>query len=94
MALGADFLEAVKPFIYRKYLDHDAIEEIRRMKSQVEQLKPGTPSRDIKRGFGGIREIEFFIQIFQLMYGGRNRSSGTEHAQGAAPDPPERADRT
>lgn len=71
MALGADFLEAVKPFIYRKYLDHDAIEEIRRMKSQVEQLKPGTPSRDIKRGFGGIREIEFFIQIFQLMYGGR-----------------------
>lgn len=71
MMLGEDFLTAVKPFIYRKYLDHDAIEEIRRMKSQVEQLKPGTPSRDIKRGFGGIREIEFFIQVFQLMYGGR-----------------------
>lgn len=71
MILGAEFLETVTPFIYRKYLDHDAIEEIRRMKSQVEQLKPGTQSRDIKRGFGGIREIEFFIQIFQLMYGGR-----------------------
>ena len=69
--LGRDFLGMITPFIYRKYLDIDAIEEIRRMKSQVEQLKPGTFSRDIKRGYGGIREIEFFIQIFQLMYGGK-----------------------
>lgn len=70
-ALGRDFLGMITPFIYRKYMDIDAIEEIRRMKSQVEQLKPGTFSRDIKRGYGGIREIEFFIQIFQLMYGGK-----------------------
>ena len=69
--LGADFISAVTPFIYRKYLDHDTIDEIKRMKSQVEQLKSGTLSRDIKRGYGGIREIEFFIQIFQLMYGGK-----------------------
>ena len=78
--LGREFLEMIAPFIYRKYLDIDAIEEIRRMKSQVEQLRPGTFSRDIKRGFGGIREIEFFIQIFQLMYGGREpmlRERGT-----------------
>ncbi len=68
---GKEFLMILKPFIYRKYLDFDAIEEIRRLKSQVEQIKPGTSSRDIKRGFGGIREIEFFIQIFQLIYGGR-----------------------
>lgn len=70
-ALGAEFISAVTPFIYRKYLDHDTIDEIRRMKSQVEHLKSGTFSADIKRGYGGIREIEFFIQVFQLMYGGK-----------------------
>ncbi|MFZ5997530.1 MAG: bifunctional [glutamate--ammonia ligase]-adenylyl-L-tyrosine phosphorylase/[glutamate--ammonia-ligase] adenylyltransferase [Nitrospirota bacterium] len=69
--LGNEFLKMVAPFVYRKYLGFDAIDEIRRMKSQVEQIKPVTLSRDIKRGYGGIREIEFFIQIFQLLYGGR-----------------------
>lgn len=71
MGLGADFLETVKPFVYRKYIDFHAIEELRRMKAQVEQIKPGTFSTDIKRGYGGIREIEFFIQIFQMIYGGK-----------------------
>ncbi len=83
-ALGQEFLEMIRPFVYRKYLGFDAIDEIRRMKSQVEQLRSGTGfskshetfggpmlSRDIKRGYGGIREIEFFIQIFQLIYGGK-----------------------
>jgi glutamate-ammonia-ligase adenylyltransferase len=70
-ALGQEFLEMIQPFVYRKYLGFDAIDEIRRMKSQVEQIKPVTLSRDIKRGYGGIREIEFFIQIFQLIYGGK-----------------------
>jgi len=69
--LGSDFIATVTPFIYRKYMDHETIDEIKRMKSQVEQLKSGTFSRDIKRGYGGIREIEFFIQIFQLIYGGK-----------------------
>ncbi len=83
-ALGQEFLEMIQPFVYRKYLGFDAIDEIRRMKSQVEHIKSGTRprkshatlmdstlSRDIKRGYGGIREIEFFIQIFQLIYGGK-----------------------
>ncbi len=77
---GSEFLKIIEPFIYRKYLGFDAIEEIRRMKSQVEQIKMDTLSRDIKRGYGGIREIEFFIQIFQLIYGGKEsllRESGT-----------------
>ncbi|MCX8030094.1 MAG: bifunctional [glutamate--ammonia ligase]-adenylyl-L-tyrosine phosphorylase/[glutamate--ammonia-ligase] adenylyltransferase [Thermodesulfovibrionales bacterium] len=68
---GNDFLELIRPFVYRKYLGFDAIEEIRRLKSQVEQFRPGIYSRDIKRGFGGIREIEFFVHIFQLIYGGK-----------------------
>lgn len=71
MALGNDFCDMIKPFVYKKYLDTDTIDEIRNMKSQVEQIKAGTLSRDIKRGYGGIREIEFFIQIFQLIYGGK-----------------------
>jgi len=74
MQLGQLFLKTIKPFVYRKYLDFEAIDEIRRMKSQVEQIKAGTLSRDIKRGYGGIREIEFFIQIFQLIYGGKEPS--------------------
>jgi len=70
-ALGNDFIRAITPFIYRKYLDLETIDEIRKMKLQVEQLRSGTFSRDLKRGYGGIREIEFFIQVFQLMYGGK-----------------------
>jgi len=78
--LGEEFLRIIGPFVYRKYLDYDAIDEIRRRKAQVEQLKSGTFGNDIKRGFGGIREIEFFIQTFQLMYAGREpllRERGT-----------------
>lgn len=71
ISTGEEFIRSLRPFIYRKYLGFDAIEEIRRLKTQVEQLKSGTLSKDIKRGFGGIREIEFFVQIFQLIYGGR-----------------------
>jgi glutamate-ammonia-ligase adenylyltransferase len=70
-ALGEEFISVITPFIYRKYLDIETIDEIRRMKAQVEQIRSGTFSRDIKRGYGGIREIEFFIQVFQLMYGGK-----------------------
>lgn len=71
LALGKEFCEMISPFIYRRYLDTETINSLRNMKSQVEHLKPDTISRDIKRGYGGIREIEFFIQIFQLIYGGR-----------------------
>ncbi len=71
MTLGKEFCDSLKPFVYRKYLDTETINALRNMKAQVEQIKPNTISRDIKRGYGGIREIEFFIQIFQLIYGGR-----------------------
>lgn len=71
--LGNNFMKMIQPFVFRKYLDFDAIDEIMRLKSQVEQIKSGTLSRDIKRGYGGIREIEFFVHIFQLIYGGREQ---------------------
>jgi len=51
--LGRDFLTTVTPFIYRKYLDHETIDEIKRMKSQVEQLR-AVPSAGISsEGTGG-----------------------------------------
>ncbi|MEJ2697602.1 MAG: bifunctional [glutamate--ammonia ligase]-adenylyl-L-tyrosine phosphorylase/[glutamate--ammonia-ligase] adenylyltransferase [Candidatus Sulfobium sp.] len=66
--LGNDFMETVRPFVYRKYLDYGSIDEIRQLKTKIDTtFKKG----DIKRGYGGIREIEFFAQALQLLYGGR-----------------------
>jgi len=66
--LGDSFIEMIKPFVYRKYLDFSAIDEIRRMKTRIDEA---FRRNDIKRGYGGIREIEFFVQALQLIYGGR-----------------------
>ena len=67
-SLGKDFLEMIRPFVYRKYLDFNAIDEIRKMRTKIiETFKKD----DIKRGFGGIREIEFFVHALQLIYGGK-----------------------
>lgn len=72
--LGQKFLQTVTPFIYRKYMDETAIEEVRAMKERIEQsLKRHRKlHRDVKRGYGGIREIEFTVQAFQLLHGGRD----------------------
>jgi glutamate-ammonia-ligase adenylyltransferase len=66
--LGRAFTEMIRPFIYRKYLDFSAIEEIRSMKTKIDAA---FKKDDIKRGYGGIREIEFFVQALQLIYGGK-----------------------
>lgn len=65
---GRAFVEMIGPFVYRKYLDFGALDEIRRMKTKIDEV---FKKDDIKRGFGGIREIEFFAQALQLIYGGR-----------------------
>ncbi|MBW8056754.1 MAG: bifunctional [glutamate--ammonia ligase]-adenylyl-L-tyrosine phosphorylase/[glutamate--ammonia-ligase] adenylyltransferase [candidate division NC10 bacterium] len=71
---GRKFLQMVTPFIYRKYLDQTAIQEVRAMKGRIEQSLRHDRKlhRDVKRGYGGIREIEFIVQAFQLLYGGRD----------------------
>ncbi|HYA31499.1 MAG TPA: bifunctional [glutamate--ammonia ligase]-adenylyl-L-tyrosine phosphorylase/[glutamate--ammonia-ligase] adenylyltransferase, partial [Thermodesulfovibrionales bacterium] len=66
--LGRSFIEMIRPFVYRKYLDFSAIEEIRRMKTKIDAA---FKKDDIKRGHGGIREIEFFVQAIQLIYAGK-----------------------
>jgi glutamate-ammonia-ligase adenylyltransferase len=71
MKLGQAFIDAIRPFLWREALDYSEIEEIRGLKKKIDS----TFSRDdIKRGYGGIRETEFFIQTFQLLYGGQNSS--------------------
>ena len=67
-ALGKSFMEMIRPFVYRKYLDFGAVDEIRRMKTRIDDV---FRKDDIKRGYGGIREIEFFAHAHQLIYGGR-----------------------
>jgi glutamate-ammonia-ligase adenylyltransferase len=80
LALGARFLGALAPFVWRRHLDFAAIDEMRAMKARIDRrqraLRAGPPGaalagRDIKLGEGGIREIEFVAQTLQLVWGGR-----------------------
>ncbi|MCF8110711.1 MAG: bifunctional [glutamate--ammonia ligase]-adenylyl-L-tyrosine phosphorylase/[glutamate--ammonia-ligase] adenylyltransferase [Desulfobacteraceae bacterium] len=68
---GEEFLDRLKPFIYRRYLDYGTFESIREMKQKIvrEVARKGLYN-NIKHGYGGIREIEFFGQVFQLIRGG------------------------
>lgn len=70
------FLTHLEPFVWRKSLDFYAIQDIHSVKRQIYASKGGASinvmGHDIKTGRGGIREIEFFVQIQQLIWGGRN----------------------
>ena len=67
--LGNAFLETIRPFVWKRSMDFTEIEEIRRLKKQIDS---SFDEDDIKRGYGGIREAEFFVQTFQLLYGGEH----------------------
>ena len=63
----------LRPFVYRRYLDYGVFDSLREMKSMiVSQLRRKGVEDNIKLGVGGIREIEFIGQVFQLIYGGRD----------------------
>ncbi|MEO5359264.1 MAG: bifunctional [glutamate--ammonia ligase]-adenylyl-L-tyrosine phosphorylase/[glutamate--ammonia-ligase] adenylyltransferase [Nitrospirota bacterium] len=66
--LGRDFLDMIRPFVYRKYIDIRSIGEIKQLKRKIDST---FNKHDIKKGYGGIREIEFFAQALQLVYGGQ-----------------------
>lgn len=69
---GARLLERLRPFVYRRYLDFNAFESLREMKELIRQDVTRRSLEDnIKLGTGGIREIEFIAQVFQLIRGGR-----------------------
>ncbi len=80
------FREIVSAFVYRKYIDFGVINTLREMKDLIAQqmLKKGNLN-NIKLGVGGIREIEFIVQFFQLVHGGHNRRLQTRKIIQALP---------
>jgi len=69
---GNAFLASVQPFIYRRYLDYGALDGLREMKALIaREVARKDLADDLKRGPGGIREIEFLIQALQLIRAGR-----------------------
>ncbi len=78
IAAGEHFLETLKPFIWRRHLDFAAIEDIQSIKRQIHAHKGGSTvtvaGHNVKLGRGGIREVEFFTQTQQLIWGGRDPS--------------------
>ncbi len=75
LTLGENFLKELRPFIWRKYFDFASIADVHAMKRQIHAVRGhdqiAVAGHDIKLGRGGIREIEFFVQTQQLVFGGR-----------------------
>jgi [glutamine synthetase] adenylyltransferase / [glutamine synthetase]-adenylyl-L-tyrosine phosphorylase len=68
---GETLLKNLKPFVFRRYLDFGVFESLRRMKEKISlEVERKGMTNNIKIGYGGIREVEFFGQIFQLIRGG------------------------
>lgn len=80
--LGEEFMALVRPFVYQSHLDTEGVRQIRDMKRQIDvQLADKAQSRlNVKLGLGGIREIEFLLQLPQLLYGGRQPALQERHS--------------
>ena len=69
---GSELIEMLRPFVYRRYLDFGAIESLRKLKHMIEaEVRRRNLNGNFKLGSGGIREVEFIAQVFELMRGGR-----------------------
>ncbi len=72
-AAGAELQALLKPFVYRKYIDFGAFESLRDMKEMINrEVRRKGRDANVKLGSGGIREVEFIAQAFQLIRGGRD----------------------
>jgi len=72
-AAGEELMAMLRPFVYRRYLDYGAFEALRDMKRMVEvEVARKGMANHVKLGAGGIREVEFIAQAFQLIRGGRD----------------------
>ena len=78
LAAGRDFLDYIRPFIWRRSLDFWAIQDIHSIKRQIHVHRGhdelAVAGHNVKLGRGGIREIEFYVQTQQLIWGGRDMS--------------------
>lgn len=71
---GEELMAMLRPFIYRRYFDYSAFESLREMKQMIaRQVRKKGMLDDVKLGPGGIREIEFIGQAFQLVRGGAEK---------------------
>ncbi|MFO7763196.1 MAG: bifunctional [glutamate--ammonia ligase]-adenylyl-L-tyrosine phosphorylase/[glutamate--ammonia-ligase] adenylyltransferase [Wenzhouxiangellaceae bacterium] len=72
LALGGDLLARIRPFVFRRYLDYGLFDSLRSLHAEIETRSHRDELQDdIKRGPGGIRELEFLVQSLQLLRGGR-----------------------
>ncbi|MGH7987853.1 MAG: bifunctional [glutamate--ammonia ligase]-adenylyl-L-tyrosine phosphorylase/[glutamate--ammonia-ligase] adenylyltransferase [Candidatus Binataceae bacterium] len=85
LELGRSLLGELRRFIYRSYLDFDTLRQLRVMKHRIEQelRPPDRVARNLKLGYGGIRELEFIVQALTLIYGGRDPRLRIAHTIGA-----------
>jgi [glutamine synthetase] adenylyltransferase / [glutamine synthetase]-adenylyl-L-tyrosine phosphorylase len=75
---------AVRPFVYRRYLDYGVFESLREMRALIErEMSRRELADNVKLGPGGIREIEFIVQALQLTRGGRDRRLQTPSLRAA-----------
>ena len=72
LQVGEEALQRLSPFVFRKYFDLKAIDEMRQLKARAQKAAERAGIIDLKLGRGGIREIEFFVQALQLLHGGRD----------------------
>ena len=72
---GQELMDMLRPFVYRRYIDYGAYDSLREMKAMIDkQVKRKSMANNVKLGWGGIREVEFIAQLFQLIRGGRERT--------------------
>ncbi|MGE4071212.1 MAG: bifunctional [glutamate--ammonia ligase]-adenylyl-L-tyrosine phosphorylase/[glutamate--ammonia-ligase] adenylyltransferase [Lysobacterales bacterium] len=78
LAAGRELLERLRPFVWRRYFDYAALEGLRELKAMVDaEVRRREREHDLKLGPGGIREIEFRVQLESIIRGGRDPSLRT-----------------
>lgn len=83
---GRQLMTMLRPFTYRKYIDFSAFESLRSMKAMINrEVQRKGLSADVKRGAGGIREVEFIAQAFQIIRGGRDSRFQTPELKAILP---------
>jgi len=73
----SDLNDIIQPFVYRRYHDYRVFDGLASLKKKIDQQALKQSGSNLKTGQGGIREIEFFVQAFQILQGGRNKNLQT-----------------
>ncbi|HEY0720718.1 MAG TPA: bifunctional [glutamate--ammonia ligase]-adenylyl-L-tyrosine phosphorylase/[glutamate--ammonia-ligase] adenylyltransferase [Gammaproteobacteria bacterium] len=72
---GGELMKMLRPFVFRRYVDFGAFESLREMKAMIaREVQRKGMEDNVKLGAGGIREVEFIGQAFQLIHGGREKT--------------------